>query len=230
MQINKQEKSPIKQRILQYIENKGISKYQFYKETGITRGILDQFNGLSEDSLSKFIAYAQDISLPWLMIGQGDMIATVQDNIQVEPLSNTVDRNIENQLIPMYDSEVAAGFSMILNSDVVPSDYISIPNLPVCDGAVLVRGESMSPKLRSGDIVIYKMINNPQRIIWNDIYIVSFMTDGDFYTVIKTIKKGQTNGFIQLASINPEHEPFEIPIDSIQQLAQVRASIQYYTM
>ena len=33
-----QEKSPIKKNILQYIEYKGISKYKFYQETGITRG------------------------------------------------------------------------------------------------------------------------------------------------------------------------------------------------
>ena len=73
MQDNKQEKSPIKQRILQYLEIKGISKYEFYKKTGITRGVLDQNTGISEENLARFIAYDRDINLEWLVLGVGDM-------------------------------------------------------------------------------------------------------------------------------------------------------------
>lgn len=42
-----QEKSQIKKNILQFIEYKGITKYDFYKKTGITRGVLDQNNGMT---------------------------------------------------------------------------------------------------------------------------------------------------------------------------------------
>lgn len=69
-----QEKSPIKQRILYYLDYKNVSKYEFYKKSGVTRGVLDQNTGISEDSITKFIVYAQDISLIWLMTGEGDML------------------------------------------------------------------------------------------------------------------------------------------------------------
>lgn len=224
----------IVEKIYQFVDYKMITINEFSNKIGVSNGYFAKQRtnsaNIGSHIIAKIVRAYPEINLKWLFLDDGEMITKDNGDAPIEPLSHTVDRNIDNQLIPMYDSEVAAGFSMIVNSDVVPSDYISIPNLPVCDGAVLVRGESMSPKLHSGDIVIYKMINNPQRIIWNDMYIVSFMTDGDFYTVIKIIKKSQTSDFIQLASINPEHEPFEIPIDSIQQLAQVRASIQYHTM
>ena len=76
MQENKQEKSPIKKRILQYLELKGISKYSFYKDSQVTRGVLDQGTGISEDNLAKFLSYAQDISPIWLLTGEGEILLT----------------------------------------------------------------------------------------------------------------------------------------------------------
>ena len=69
-----QEKSIIKQKILLYLDFKGISPYKFYKDTDTTRGILTQNNGITEENLLKFIAYAQDISLDWLLTGEGAML------------------------------------------------------------------------------------------------------------------------------------------------------------
>lgn len=73
MQENKQEKSPIKQRILQYLSEKGISAYEFYKNSGVTRGILTQNNGINEDNIARFLVYASDINPGWLVTGEGGM-------------------------------------------------------------------------------------------------------------------------------------------------------------
>lgn len=68
--------SHIKKKILQYLEFKGISKYKFYQETGITNGILSQNNGLSEENILKFLNYYQDISAEWLLRDEGFMLKT----------------------------------------------------------------------------------------------------------------------------------------------------------
>ena len=57
MQENKQEKSPIKQRILLFLAKKEVTQYEFYKNTGVTRGVLGQNNGISEENISRFLAY-----------------------------------------------------------------------------------------------------------------------------------------------------------------------------
>lgn len=80
MQENKQEKSPIKQRILLFLAYKGVSPYEFYKNSGVTRGVLAQNNGISEDNLSRFISYFPTINLVWLMSGQGDMELANQES------------------------------------------------------------------------------------------------------------------------------------------------------
>lgn len=45
-----------------------------------------------------------------------------------------------------------------------PIDYIHIPNLPRCDGAIYVVGDSMYPLLKSGDIVLYKQVSGIENI------------------------------------------------------------------
>ena len=71
-----QENSLIKQNILKYLDLKGITPYRFYKENDVTRGILTQNNGITEENLLKFVRFAQDISLEWLLTGEGAMLKT----------------------------------------------------------------------------------------------------------------------------------------------------------
>ena len=82
MQEKRQEKSPIKQNILLYLAQKGVSPYEFYKESGVTRGILQQNNGISEDNIARFLAYASDVSVEWLITGRGEMLSTMQEKKQ----------------------------------------------------------------------------------------------------------------------------------------------------
>lgn len=76
MQEIKQEKSPIKQRILLFLADRGVTPYEFYKNTGVTRGILTQNNGISEDNISRFLAYFPEVDIEWLMTGRGEMLKT----------------------------------------------------------------------------------------------------------------------------------------------------------
>ena len=81
MQEYMQIKSLIKKSILKYLEDQGISKYEFYKKTGITRGILDQNNGMSEENITKFLAvYGKEVSADLLFNTVGKMGSLKQDN------------------------------------------------------------------------------------------------------------------------------------------------------
>lgn len=68
--------SPIKQRILQFVEILGISKREFYAKTGISRGTLESSTGITEETLAKFIEVYQNISSSWLLKGEGEMITS----------------------------------------------------------------------------------------------------------------------------------------------------------
>lgn len=90
MQDNRQEKSPIKQRILLFLAKKGVTQYEFYKNTGVTRGVLGQNNGISEDNISRFLAYYPEINIEWLMTGRGEMLTN-------EPTTTTKQSTITDE-------------------------------------------------------------------------------------------------------------------------------------
>ena len=76
MQEKSHKKSIVKQNILQIIEIEKITKYEFYKKTRITRGVLDQNNGMSEDNIARFLACYPEIDANWLITGEGSMYRT----------------------------------------------------------------------------------------------------------------------------------------------------------
>ncbi len=74
MQQKEQKKSPIKHRILQFVDSLGISKREFYSKTGISRGTLDNNAGITEDTLTKLFATYKNINPLWLINGDGFML------------------------------------------------------------------------------------------------------------------------------------------------------------
>lgn len=152
------------------------------------------------------------------------------DTVKTFPLKT--DRQLEDQDIPLYDLAATAGLVAIYN-DLRPDpvDHLRIPNLPPVDGAVYVRGDSMSPLLKSGDIIIFKKVElSPDLILWGQIYLLSYTAGGDTYTVVKYVKRSSREGCIQLVSANTFYDPMDIPASSITALALVKASITFYTM
>ena len=196
-------------------------------------------NWIARDTLDADLIYSkcENISAEWLLSGKGEMIRNevtqlATPTIQAE-FSLRTDRAIELQTVPLYELDATAGLVALFadQSRRTPISHIQIPDLPPCDGAVYVRGDSMYPLLKSGDIVLYKEIHNGSSgILWGEMYLLSFNIDGESYITIKYIQKADDDRFVRLVSHNPHHSPKDIPADSIQALALIKASIRFNTM
>jgi phage repressor protein C with HTH and peptisase S24 domain len=169
-----------------------------------------------------------NVAPEWLESGEGEMIAA--SSAQYIPLYHgRTDHNLDMQRIPLYNIEGTAGLvPLFLNQHgASPIDYIQIPNLPRCDGAIYVTGDSMYPLLKSGDIVLYKqlhdLINN---IFWGEMYLISIDMDGEEYITVKYIQKSELPEHVKLVSQNQHHADKEIHIGKIKALALVKACIR----
>lgn len=60
--------------MLQYLEKKGISKYKFYKETGLSNGFLDKGENIGSDKCEIILSHYPDIRAEWLITGRGEMV------------------------------------------------------------------------------------------------------------------------------------------------------------
>lgn len=251
MQENRQEKSLIKQKILLYLTKKGISTYKFYKDSGITRGVLSQNNGITEDNLARFLAYAPDVNADWLLTGHGEMLkpnvpdgATPSGSDSHEP-STSSDKDTKNipnnqekaipffmadqqnlKPIPLVTQTVAAGFGnenfAIADSDV--KEFYVIPKFRYCniDFMIEVSGDSMTPHLNSGDVIACSIIKDSHFIQWNRIHVIATREQG---LLVKRLAPSSDDGCLQAVSDNPKYPPFSIPKDEINGLALVVGSV-----
>lgn len=139
---------------------------------------------------------------------------------------------LEDAEVPLYDIDAAANLRTLMGdktSNIL--GMISIPNIPSCDGAVYVRGDSMYPILKTGDIVAYKMVNDLQALVDGEMYLVNLEIDGDEYLTVKYVhRSNKGEGWVQLASYNPHHGPMDVKVDNIKAIALVKFSVRINTM
>ena len=145
-----------KDRILQYLDLKGVSKNSFYNKVGLSNGYLDTGGSINTDKLSKITEVFGDINLEYIVRGIGSPIReeTSRNEVTFHPAMEDQGQYRVRRGVPLYDMEATAGnvtvFDDLMNQG--PIAEISIPDLPKCDGAVYIRGDSMYPILKSGDI------------------------------------------------------------------------------
>lgn len=218
-------------RISQVAKKEGISIGALEKKIGASKGVLSRAIQNDTDIQAKWLTKIVEnyplYSAEWLLSGEGEMIKGKINSFEFKSEEGKSFRSV-----PVYDTFATAGFMAVYNnSPLEVSDYLSIPNLPPVDGALYARGDSMSPLISSGDIVIFKVVErNPDNILWGHIYIITYFIEGDEFTVLKYLKRSQKAGYIRLESYNPRFDPQEIPSDSIVGLALVKASITFHTI
>ena len=89
----------------------------------------------------------------------------------------------------------------------------------------------MYPLLKSGDIVMYKEINDiANGIFWGEMYLLSIDMGGEEYITVKYIQKASDSQYIRLVSENKHHQDKEVSLAQVKALALVKASIRINAM
>ena len=166
-----------------------------------------------------------NVNPEWLETGKGEMFNAEPD---LTAYMRRTDSSLPLQSVPLYSIEGTAGLVPLFTEHMQakPVNYIHIPNLPKCDGAIYVVGDSMYPLLKSGDIVLYKQLHDINDIFWGDMYLLSIDIDGEEYITVKYIQKSEREGYVKLVSQNPHHADKEVRIDRIRAF---RATGEHFT-
>lgn len=209
--------SIIKQNILQYLDYKGVSKYEFYQKTGVSNGVLSQKSGISEDNILRFLSYYKEVNPEWLLTGKGEMLKS-KKHIVEEP-RGVYGNNMKN-LVPLLPIEAIAGFGVgdwTIHETDVQEKYL-VPDFNGIDFMIKVKGSSMYPKYNSGDIVACRKINWKSFIQWNKPHVISTKEQG---IIVKRINKSSEQNFFTLVSDNQAYPPFDIPQEEITGIALI---------
>lgn len=222
------------ERMKEYLDFKGITKYKFCNDLGFSNKFLDNSSNMGTDKACKILHYYPEINSDWLLTGNGRMLKeNTTDIVIMNNDRKTVDSLHLSQEIPLYDLEAVAGLRELFSSGKPQRilDTIKIPNLPKCDGAISVTGDSMYPLLKSGDIILYKETEF-HNIFFGEMYLLSVkLNDWEEYITVKYVQKSeQGKDFVKLVSQNSHHQPKDIHISKISALALIKASIRINTM
>lgn len=227
MKEKQQEKSPIKQNILLYLENKGVTPYEFYKESGVTRGILQQNNGISEDNIARFLAYAPDVNIEWLLTSKGSMIKDGSTDIQISNDTTTSAISVPEgchegiPLVPL--SAMAGAFTDETSVMEYECERYVIPAFKGADFLIQIKGDSMQPTYYSGDLVAcQRMPLNDIFFQWNKAYVLDTVQG----PLIKRIMPGTDADHVLIVSDNSNYPPFELHKAQFNGVALVRGLVR----
>lgn len=220
----------------QIIKNKGVTNKVVADALGVAETNIVRYDDLSKRKLSDLITISKALNMDLGELVQIITGATINlGTSQVETIYKPAyaEKIEEDGNVILYDVEAAANLKHLFdNKDENILGMIHIPNIPKCDGAVYVKGDSMYPLLKSGDIVAYKEIPlDMQHIFFGEMYLVSIDMDGDEYLTVKYVNHSDKgDDWIKLVSYNQYHQPKDFPLSSVKAMAIIKLSIRMNTM
>jgi phage repressor protein C with HTH and peptisase S24 domain len=164
-----------RERILKYIESKGISKYRFYKDIGLSNGYLDKEGSVGSEICEKISYQYKDLSIDWLITGQGPMLK--ESNVELKPVKEidfSISQFKQRGYAPYYSNMlVSAGKFDLMNIEQheEPESWIKFPGIEV-DGWFPIIGCSMEPRIYAGDIVGVRQLDGWERLDPDKIYLI----------------------------------------------------------
>ena len=177
----------------------GFGQNEFGERLGVNQNALSQYengNRKLPDEIMQKLAEIFDVNINWLLTGKGEMFLCDDDS---QTVSNATDEFIQ---IDFLDSSACAGNGIAnFQSEVLGKLPISpeliYPHQPAEVKAIRVKGDSMSPTLASGDVVLFVqgLVNDG-----NGIYIL--LHNGELF--VKRLHFKMT-GVIDIISDNPNY-------------------------
>lgn len=181
----------LKDRLLQFIDNKGLTVQEFEVRAGLSNGAVSKMGDNTRvATLEKISTVFPDLDIDWLRTGKGnDVIKT--------SISYTKGR-------PYYNVDFIGGFDLVVNDQTItPEYYIDFPPYNK-DGIIWcnITGRSMEPQIGHGDIIALKEVIDWQSYLsYGEVYAI--VTHNDLRTV-KIVRKGSDANHIRLVPVNTE--------------------------
>lgn len=206
--------SPIKERVLQYIKYKKITKQKFCKTTGISYGNMKGISLKSElggGQISSILECFSEISPDWLVMGKGEMLRNGDE--KAEKNSGT---------LPLIPFDALAGLPAMDNIGVtfLECEQYHVPEFVTRGAEFLIRvsGSSMYPKYSNGDILACRRISEIMFFQWGKVYVL----DTSQGILVKRVQKSDDPDCVTLVSDNAgRYAPFDIPKADIRSLSIV---------
>jgi repressor LexA len=239
----------IQERIKELIHFLDITPYQFAKTLGYERknkiyNLVGGKNAPSWEMLSDIATHFPQVSMEWLVRGEGSLLKPDKSLMQVsykneikagesEEMARLAGRNLRlltvtvdkmgNENIVMVPMKLQAGYRrhFMEPAFIEELNSFTLPNFTQGTfRAFEVEGDSMTPTIHHADIVIGSFVEDWRYIQPKHVYMVISRELG----VVKRIEKAprEETRFLTLLSDNSYYPPMEIEVQDVVEIWQVR--------
>ena len=188
--------------------------------------------GINLSDLSKRLGYNTDQNLH-SVLGAADVKSSLLENIsrvlgrpigwfyddvstEESELANT------NKGIPLIPLEAFASPGLPNYDDIHDLDYYMVNEFKGCDFLIRIKGDSMSPRYASGDVVACKKVLETLFFQWGRVYVLYTKSQG---IMIKRLQPSDKEDCIRCVSDNEKYAPFDVPKSDIVSLALVNGLV-----
>lgn len=181
-----------KQKLLKYLEYKGITKNKFYLKTGFSVGFLDSGHSLGVDKLKIIIDNYHDLNLEWFFNDAAKMIKEER-----QPIAKKKEESEIEETRPRIPYDAAAGSLSVALDGITIENCEQIPVIKAFakyDFTIIAKGDSMLPEFHSGDELACLYIKPVNFVQWGQFHvldtsqgvIVKRIFDDDEYILCKS--------------------------------------------
>lgn len=168
-------------------------------------------HGISKDLAEKIKAKYLNLSMAWLLTGQGEML---------EGVTTVEESDQDVSMIPLLPISAQGGKLNDFIVSVKGSDCEKVVSpIKGADFAMPVAGDSMAPEYPNGSQIHIKKINENAFIEWGKVYVLDTCNGA----LIKRIIPSEKEGYVKCVSINsdPIYAPFEVALMDIYGIYRV---------
>lgn len=208
----------VKDRLIHYLDVKGISKAEFGRRIGVSGAYITSMRkSIQPDKLKLISEEFPDLNRDWLLYGEGDMLKSeAVDNATISYANG----------VPYYDEDFVLGFNEVgFPFSESPQFLVRMPKYQNATLWCNATGDSMEPEIYSGDVVALQLIEDHSFLMYGDVYAI-VTTNG--LRTIKRLGKSDDKNCYRLIPTNKDYDEQDIPKNIIRRVFRVLGSLHSF--
>ena len=213
----------LSERINKLVEYSQMSIPQFAKLVGfktpqaVRELIKGNTKSLSDAAIFKLSSAFPDLSMDWLLTGEGPMM--IERNAPAPVINYT-------EGVPYYNEDFMLGFGeLYAPSSENPECLIRMPGYERATLWCNASGHSMEPEINNGDIIALQRVEDFSFLPFGDVYGI-ITTNG--MRTIKRLGRSEQPGCYRLIPTNKEFDEQELPISKIAMVYRVMGAMKAF--
>lgn len=161
-------------------------------------------NGISHSLARRIVEHFPEISIGWLLTGEGDMFG-----------------RSGARAIPLYEMDSLRGSDLVAE----PEGYLSVPQLGPCDVAVRMQDEAMSGEVMVGSILFLKK-TGLDAIISGGLYVIVCAN----YVLLRRVRIEDRGGqqCLRLESSNEDYDVMRVDSTQVEAIYRLIGALKFY--